>query len=130
MTFPTFTLMILKVIIAAGLINVWIVRFNQPTSYRGGTAQTLPQEFAAYGLPSWFVYVIGFLKISIAFLLIATVLVPSLLPMVDMYALMLLAVLMMGAITMHLKVRDPIMKFLPALGMLGMAVVSILLSFF
>lgn len=113
---------VLQLIIALGLLNVWVVRFNRPTSYRGGAAKTLPEEFAAYGLPSWFVYVIGFLKISIALVLIAKLIVPNLIGMVGIYALILLAVLMMGAIMMHLKVHDPITKFLPALGMLGMTV--------
>jgi hypothetical protein len=118
---------VIQLIIALGLLNVWVVRFNRPTGYRGGAAQTLPQEFAAYGLPSWFVYVIGFLKISIALVLIAAVIVPAALGMIPVYALVLLAILMFGAIIMHLKVHDPIKKFLPAVGVLTMTVAALLI---
>lgn len=126
MSFSILMVSILKILIAVGLINVWVVRFNRPTSYRGGKAQTLPQEFAAYGLPSRFVYVIGFLKISIALVLITTLIVPGLPGVVGVYALILLALLMLGAITMHFKVHDPIIKFLPAFGMLGITIVTLL----
>lgn len=127
MSFQILIASVLQLIIALGLLNVWVVRFNRPTNYRGGAAKTLPQEFAAYGLPSWFVYVIGFLKISIALVLIAKLIVPVVMGTISVYALVLLAVLMMGAIMMHLKVHDPITKFLPALGILGMTVGALVL---
>ncbi len=111
---------ILQVLIALGLLNVWLVRFKKPTAYRGGSAQTLPDEFAAYGLPKWFMCVVGFLKIAIAIIMIVTVLMPNLLGL-GVYAAAVLVVLMIGAIAMHIKVRDGLVKMLPAMGMLIMA---------
>ncbi len=43
---------VLHVIVAVGLLNVWLLRYNKDTSYRGGSAKNLKDEFAAYGLPS------------------------------------------------------------------------------
>ena len=36
------------------------------TAYRGGASQTLKEEFAAYGLPSYAFYLVGALKITAA----------------------------------------------------------------
>ena len=36
----------------------------------GGNALNLKEEFKVYGLPKWFMYLIGFLKLSFALILI------------------------------------------------------------
>jgi uncharacterized membrane protein YphA (DoxX/SURF4 family) len=109
---------VLQVIVALGLLNVWLIRANKRTSYRGGNAQTLREEFAAYGLPGWFCSVVGFLKIfSAIMLLLGLWLYPIVLP-----AALLIAILMVGAVAMHIKVHDSIVKVLPALSMLLMSV--------
>ena len=112
---------ILQVLIALGLLNVWLLRFKKSTAYRGGSAQTLPDEFAVYGLPKWFMYIVGSLKIIIATILLVSVAMPSLFGLA-VYALGVLALLMIGAVAMHIKVRDPLIKMLPAMVMLGMAI--------
>jgi uncharacterized membrane protein YphA (DoxX/SURF4 family) len=61
---------ILQIIVAVGLLNVWLLRFNRSTAYRGGQARSMPEEFAAYGLPGWFTYVVGALKVGGALCLI------------------------------------------------------------
>ena len=114
---------VLQIIVGLGLLNVWIVRPVSPTSYRGGTAQTLREEFAAYGLPAAAFWIVGALKVGAALLLIAGVWLP--LP-VDIAA-GVVAFLMIGALAMHMKVSDPPMKSLPALLMLAMSVGIILL---
>lgn len=101
---------VLQVVVALGLLNVWLVRFNKSTSYRGGSAKNLKEEFAAYGLPSWFVYAIGALKIGSALALLAGLWIPQLV----MPAAIVVALLMLGALSMHLKIRDPLMKSVPA----------------
>ena len=53
--------LILQLIISVGLINVWLFRFNKVTQYRGGGANNMKEEFQAYGLPIWLMYVVGFL---------------------------------------------------------------------
>ncbi|MFZ4499942.1 MAG: DoxX family protein [Minisyncoccia bacterium] len=117
------TVPILQVVIASGLINVWIFRFGRATKYRGAGAHTMKEEFSVYGLPSWFMYVVGFLKIVIAIILFLALFIQQLMPLLGVPALMLLSVLMLGAITMHIKIKDPLVKILPAIGMLTMALV-------
>ena len=109
-------MIILQVAAALGLLNVWLVRFHRPTEYRGGNAGSMIDEFATYGLPAWFAYVIGALKIGAAFALIAGIWMPYLV----LPAAVLVCVLMVGALAMHIKIQDPLKKSLPALGMLAL----------
>ena len=113
----------LQVIVGLGLLNVWLVRSRSTTLYRGGTAGTLRDEFAAYGLPGFVYYLVGALKIGSAIILIAGVWM--VLPV--RAAAGLVATLMVGALAMHLKVGDPLMKSIPAALMLAMsaAIVSL-----
>ena len=108
--------MILQLIISIGLINVWFFRFNKATDYRGGNAKNMKEEFLAYGLPIWSMYLVGALKVAIAVMLIISIWVEELL----IYNLILLALLMIAAVLMHVKVKDPIKKSYPALSILFM----------
>ena len=76
----------------------------------------MPEEFAAYGLPAWFAYVIGVLKVGSAIALIVGIWIPVLV----LPAAGLISVLMVGALSMHIKIQDPLKKSLPALGMLAL----------
>ena len=107
-------MVILQIVAALGLLNVWLLRFNRRTGYRGGDAGSMVEEFAAYGLPVWFAYVIGALKVGSALALIAGIWRPA----VVLPAAALISILMLGALAMHARIRDPLKKFLPALGML------------
>ena len=115
---------ILQVIVGLGLLNVWLVRSRSATSYRGGTAQSLKEEFSVYGLPDWTFYLVGGLKIIAGVLLIIGIWVPSL---VRLPALVV-AVLMVGALAMHAKAKDPVSKYLPAASVLLMCVAILLLN--
>lgn len=115
---------VLQVVVALGLLNVWLVRAGASTAYRGGSAQSLRDEFAAYGLPDWMFYAVGFLKITSAVLLIAGIWIPALI----IPPAAIVAVLMIGALAMHAKVRDPLIKSLPAFLMLVMSVAILLLQ--
>lgn len=117
-----------QVLIAFGLLNVWLVRSGRATKYRGGAAHNMKEEFAVYGLSVWFMYGIGFLKIVIACVMVLCVFMPYLMYPFGIIALGLLAVLMLGAVSMHIKVRDSFVKTLPALLMLAMAVITIYLT--
>ena len=108
---------LLQLIVGLGLFNVWLVRGRSATSYRGGAAQTLQEEFATYGLPGFAFYLVGALKIGAALVLIAGVWIA--LPV--RAAAGLVAALMIGAIAMHFKVGDPLMKSLPAALMLALS---------
>ena len=118
---------ILQVLIALGLINVWLVRARSATKYRGSGAKNMKEEFTAYGLPVWFMYGIGFLKIAIALVMIVVIFFPYLMYPLGFPALILLSALMLGAISMHIKVKDPLVKALPAISMLAMAILILYL---
>lgn len=104
----------LQLLVAFGLLNVWLFRFNRKTPYRGCGVSSLKEEFIAYGLPLWFFYFIGVLKVGSAFLLLLGLWIPS----VVFPAAFVISILMIGAIAMHLKVRDPWKRLLPAFLML------------
>ncbi len=123
---PMYIVYIFQIIIAFGLINVWLVRFNKPTKYRGGGAGNMADEFAAYGLPKWFMYLIGAGKMLIATLMIVGFWVP----VVVYPASALLVLLMLGAVSMHIKVKDPFIRTVPALLMLSMAVINVVITKF
>ena len=108
----------LQFIVALGLLNVWLLRFNQKTAYRGGNATSMKEEFATYGLPPAMLFVVGGLKILGAFALIIGIWVDQLV----VPAAAIIAVLMVGALVMHLKVQDPAIKSLPAASVLLLSV--------
>lgn len=114
----------LQIVVALGLLNVWLLRFNKTTAYRGGGAATMREEFAAYGLPVWFCYLVGFLKVTSALALLAGFFLPELV----LPAVSVIAVLMIGALAMHIKVKDPAIKSLPAFLVLAMCLVILFAS--
>jgi len=105
----------LQVLLALGLVNVWILRFRKPSAWRGAAAPDMRAEFAAYGLPPWFVGVVGTLKLACAAGLLIGLWVPALV----VPAAGLLAALMLGAVLMHVKISDPVRRSLPAFLMLA-----------
>ena len=109
-------LIALQVVVAFGILNVWLLRSGSATPFRGGDAKTLREEFAAYGLPFWFMCVVGVLKVGLALALLAGIWIPG----VAQPAAIGLGLLMVGAFVMHLKVKDPIQKALPSIAVLAM----------
>jgi hypothetical protein len=103
-----------RLIVSLGLLNVWLLRFRKSTPFRGGASKNMKEEFLTYGLPVWFMYMIGFLKVSIA----VAVLIGFWLPVFIFPAVLLLSVLMIGAVSMHIKVRDPFIKMVPAISLM------------
>lgn len=119
-----YLLITLQVIVAVGIFNVWLLRFNRSTPYRGGDSGTMKQEFAAYGLPAWMVWLVGSLKVACALALLAG----FMWPLVIAPAAALLALLMLGAIAMHARVRDPLKKSVPAMAMFLMNAVLVVVG--
>ncbi len=117
------TRILLQVVVGLGILNVWLVRANRETSYRGGSAKNLREEFATYGLPSWVFYLVGFLKICCALALLSGIWIHALVTP----GAIALAVLMAGAFSMHIKVRDPFAKAWPSLVMLVLSAAIALL---
>jgi hypothetical protein len=107
---------ILEVIVGLGLLNVWLLRARSSTAYRGGSAQTLRQEFDSYGLPAAAFYVVGTLKVLAGVILLAALWMP----MPARLAATVVAGLMVGALLMHAKAKDPARKSVPAAMMLAM----------
>lgn len=114
---------VLQVFVSLGILNVWLLRANLATPYRPGGARNMREEFAAYGLPFSAMCVIGVLKVALALALLAGIWFPILV----LPAAIGLGVLMLGAFAMHLKVKDPIKKALPSLGVLALCAIIALL---
>lgn len=111
----TFTISnLLELVVALGLVNVWLLRSKLPTPFRGGESKNLRDEFRAYGLSDGAFWTVGALKLGCAGLLVAGLRFPEL----TIPAASVIAVLMVGALGMHLKARDPAVKFVPAFIML------------
>ncbi len=100
----------IKLVIGLSILNVWLLRSGRTTPYRGGSAANIKEEFEIYGLPSWFMIVIGTLKVALSVALIASIWFPT----IEIIAALGIAALMAGAVSMHLKVGDPIKKSFPA----------------
>lgn len=115
---------ILQIVVGLGILNVWLLRSSRSTAYRGGDAKSLQEEFATYGLPSWFFYLVGALKLACASCLLAGIWLPALVAP----GAVGLAVLMAGAFSMHLKVKDPFIKSVPSLLMLAMSLLIVILG--
>jgi hypothetical protein len=117
-------LLIIQIIVALVIFNVWLFRYGKETNWRGGTAKNMEEEFATYGLSLRLMIIIGTLKVSLATLLIIGVWIPILTNL----SAAILAILMLGAVSMHVKVKDPIQKTLPAITILLLSATVALLS--
>jgi len=102
----------LQLVVALGVLNVWLLRANKPSPYRGGDARNLREEFPAYGLPAATMYLIGAIKILLALALITGIWFPVFIRP----AALGMGLMMLGAVAMHLKIKDPLQKSLPAGG--------------
>lgn len=107
----------LQLIVGLGLLNVWLLRARSATAYRGGASTNLKAEFAAYGLPEPVFWLVGALKVTAGVVLVAGLWLT--LPV--QWAAVIVSMLMLGALAMHAKVKDPAIKSLPAALMLAMS---------
>ena len=105
-----YLVIILKIIVSISILNVWLLQPTKATKWRGGNAKTIIEEFEVYGLSKTVCYIVGFLKVSLALLLLASIKVESL----TLIGSLGLAALLFGSILMHLKVKDEIYKSFPA----------------
>ena len=100
----------LKIIVGISILNVWLLQKNKATKWRGGESQNIFEEFEVYGFSKQFCYVIGFLKVSLALLLLASIQFQVL----ALVGSLGLAILLLGSILMHFKIKDPLYKSFPA----------------
>ena len=118
-----YILIFLHLTVALGILNVWLLRSGMATPFRGGDAKTLREEFSAYGLPFWFMGVVGVLKVGLALSLLAALRFHR----VSQPAAIGLGLLMLGAFVMHFKVKDPVKKALPSIAVFAMCAAIALL---
>ena len=121
-----YILLALKLIVSLGILNVWILRRKQPSLYRGQNATTLREEFAVYGLPTVVYYAVGIIKVSLAVALLGSTLTQY--SYLGAPAAKGLAALMLGAVAVHLKVRDPFKKWIPSIVILTLCIAILLLD--
>jgi hypothetical protein len=114
-----YLILILKCIVAVSILNVWLVQNKKATKWRGGEATNIIEEFEAYGLPVWFRYLIGTLKVLLALGLIISIWYADL----AKPSAMGLAVLLSGSIAMHFRIKDPLYKSFPAFLFLVMCLI-------
>lgn len=100
----------LKLIVGLSLLNVWLLNSKKPSMWRPGNAQNILEEFELYGLSKNVCYITGLLKVTLSLLLIISIWFEKL----QNPSVIGLAVLLLGAIAMHIKVKDPIKKSFPA----------------
>lgn len=104
---------VLSVIVGLTVINVWLFRSGKSTSYRGGDASNLMEEFEVYGLGDYFM-TIGIIKVSLAVLLLLSIYFNKL----KLISSLGIAIMMLVAVFMHFSVGDELIKSMPASVML------------
>ena len=104
---------ILSVIVGLTVINVWLFRSGKSTSYRGGDANSLMEEFVVYGLGDYSL-TIGVIKVGLAILLILSLYLQKL----RLISASGIGIMMLVAIYMHFSVGDELIKSMPASVML------------
>jgi hypothetical protein len=105
-----YTVIVLKIIVGLSILNVWLLQPKKATKWRGGNAKTILEEFEVYGLSKTACYVIGFLKVGFALVLLASIQFES----VTLIGCLGLATLLLGSVVMHFKVKDALYKSFPA----------------
>lgn len=110
MEFFDYFIIALKVIVSLSILNVWLIQPQKDTKWRGGNASTIVEEFQVYGLSKTVCYLVGFLKVGLAILLLASIQYENF----TLIASLGLAVLLAGSVIMHFKIGDELYKSFPA----------------
>tara|TARA_B100000508_G_C11460416_1_gene278996 strand:+ start:1124 stop:1522 length:399 start_codon:yes stop_codon:yes gene_type:complete len=108
-----------KILLAISIIHVWSINASKESRWRGGDAKNLREEFRVYGISRMGMYVVGFFKIGLSVTLIASLYYTQL----TQIASFGLAFFLMGSIYMHIKIKDPWQKSIPAAFFLLLALV-------
>ena len=115
---------IFQVVIALSVIRVWTINFNKPSRWRGGGARNMKEEFIVYGLPSWVMYSVGTLKVTFSVGLLAGLWIPE----VVKFSASGIAIMMFFAIIMHVKIKDPLIRSIPAITFMVLSILIVLLD--
>ena len=108
-------LKILLVVVSVTVITAWTYNINLDTTFRGGDATNMIEEFEAYGLNQTTMVVVGIFKVSCAIMLLFGLKYRKLiLPSAGVMALFMIA-----AVYFHFSISDPIIPTAPSLLMLA-----------
>lgn len=115
---------VIQIVIALGIVNVWVLRHDRDSAFRPDGASNMKEEFARYGLPDWVRVAVGGVKLTLAVLLIVGIWYPP----IAVLAGVAMAILMLGAVVMHVRVGDPPKKALPAFSLLVLSLLVALIQ--
>jgi uncharacterized membrane protein YphA (DoxX/SURF4 family) len=104
----------LQALVAASIFFVWVVRY-----------ENIVEEFRHYRLPNWLRDLVGILKLTFALLLLLGI-TRHLLALVGSVGI---AALMVCAWVVHLRVKNPVSKMLPALTLLVLSLAIAVLNY-
>ena len=108
-------LKILLVVVSVTVITAWTYNINLDTTFRGGDATNMIEEFEAYGLNQTTMVVVGIFKVSCAIMLLFGLKYRKLI----LPAAGVMALFMIAAVYFHLSISDPIIPTAPSLLMLA-----------
>ena len=99
---------LLQVFVALVVFNVWTFRAEKPTKYRGGSAKTLREEFMEFGLSEKIYMITSLSKPMLSVALIVAIFFPFMtIPIASV-----MAFFMAGALLMHYRIRDELIKYI------------------
>ena len=113
----------LQVVIALGIVNVWLIRPGRAARFRPADADSMAEEFRRYGFSDRTRVLVGATKLGLA----AALLFGIAFEPVAGAAAAGMSVLMAGAILAHVRVGDPLVKSTPAFAMLVMSATVVLI---
>jgi uncharacterized membrane protein YphA (DoxX/SURF4 family) len=108
-------LKILIIIVSVTVITAWTYNIILDTTFRGGDATNMIEEFEAYGLNQTTMVVVGIFKVSCAIMLLFGLKYRKLI----LPAAAVMALFMIAAVYFHLSISDPIIPTAPSLLMLA-----------
>ncbi len=108
---------VLQIVVALSIANVWLLRPKLATNWRGGNATNMLEEFKVYALPSWLMFTVGVAKLLTAIALLIGLSYPAF----TKPAAFVMIALMACAVLMHVKVGDEARKSAPALTLLALS---------
>ena len=106
---------ILIVVVSVTVITAWTYNINLDTTFRGGDATNMIEEFEAYGLNQTTMVVVGIFKVSCAIMLLFGLKYRKLI----LPAAGVMALFMIAAVYFHFSISDPIIPTSPSLLMLA-----------
>jgi len=106
---------ILLVVVSVTVITAWTYNINLDTTFRGGDATNMIEEFEAYGLNQTTMVVVGIFKVSCAIMLLFGLKYRKLI----LPAAGVMALFMIAAVYFHFSISDPIIPTAPSLLMLA-----------